>query len=88
MKPTRVFLAIVAALICLFLSGCANRVDLVKALANDNAHFKGRITSLYGTIEFERRMEFAPFPPALEAPAPAPRPRKVKSKPPADASTP
>lgn len=46
------------------LTGCRSLdPKLIAAMADNNAHIKVRVTSLYGTIEFERRMEFDPTPP-------------------------
>ena len=75
------------AILALALAGCRS-IDpkLITAMADNNAHIKVRVTSLYGTIEFERKMLFPPAPPApateaidrsIIAPdADAPRPRR------------
>lgn len=73
MKPRPVFLAILATLAAFALAGC-HSIDpnLVKAMAGDNAHIRARVTSLYGTIEFERVMDFPPAaPPAAKVEKPA-----------------
>ena len=94
MKPTRLLAVILLALAAVALAGC-HSIDpqLVKAMAGDNAHIRARVTSLYGTIEFERVMDFPPpvapeKPAATEAPTGKLKERKIRRTPQTDAPTP
>ena len=63
--PLRLLLwSVVGFLATQALTGCRSLdPKLIAAMADNNAHIKVRVTSLYGSIEFERRMEFDPTPP-------------------------
>ena len=47
-------LALVIALISLFVTGCANVSSVVRAMAKDPATVHVRVTSVYGTVEVFR----------------------------------